>query len=52
VLFDIIEIGYNMDNLMFIRVRNGLLIVVFFINGSSACIPSRDGRLDRLRVHI
>jgi hypothetical protein len=29
MLFDTIEIGYNIDNLMFIRGGNGLLIVVF-----------------------
>ncbi len=52
MLFDTIEIGCNIDNLMFIRGGNGLLIVVFFITAASAYIPNRDGRLDRLRVHV
>lgn len=50
MLFEIIEIGYNVGNLMFIRGICSLIVV--FVTGASAYIPSRNSRLERLRVHV
>jgi hypothetical protein len=52
MLFEIVEIGYNIDNLMFIRGGYGLFIVVFFVTGTRAYLLGRDGYLGGLRVYV